>query len=174
MRYDAESIFEVGEGNFTNSQLNHFGEVHGCLEAPSEAPMMPFESPRLSVERPSTSMMPSSEEEPSSLPFTSGPSSHQPSSMSSDRALSMADWPTSNQCSWSAVVIISTELKPQWRTGCKSLADVHAYRTLISLGLATAAKQKPKFVIMAYHISNAVISSKIESQRSRLADNHAF
>ena len=54
---------------------------------------MPFESPRLSVERPSTSMMPSSEEEPSSLPFTSGPSSHQPSSMSSDRALSTADWP---------------------------------------------------------------------------------
>ena len=40
MRYDAKITFEVGKQNFTNLQLNHFGEGNGCSEAPSEAPMV--------------------------------------------------------------------------------------------------------------------------------------
>lgn len=40
MRYNDEVIFEAAKGNnnFTNFELNHFGELGGCSEAPSMSP----------------------------------------------------------------------------------------------------------------------------------------
>mmetsp|Transcript_38091 Transcript_38091/g.66804 ORF Transcript_38091/g.66804 Transcript_38091/m.66804 type:complete len:929 (+) Transcript_38091:65-2851(+) len=44
LRYDDEIIVEVGKGEFTNLQMNHFGEGGGCSEAPSEV-LLPTKSP---------------------------------------------------------------------------------------------------------------------------------